>query len=51
MGRKKKYYTKEEKKEANIKKSLRYYYKNKNKINKSRMEKYYANKEMQKSIV
>ncbi len=51
MGRKKKYLTKEEKKKANSIKSLKYYYKNKDKINKNRMEKYYANKEMQESIV
>lgn len=46
MGRKKKYFTNDEKREANRKKSLKYYYKNKDKINNSRMEKYYANKEL-----
>lgn len=46
MGRIKKYNTIEEKREANNKARKRYYEKNAEKIRKTRMEKYYANKKM-----
>jgi len=41
MGRKKKYFTIEEKREANNKARKKYYEKNRERINKARMEKYY----------
>jgi hypothetical protein len=41
MGRKKKYNTKEEKYAAQKKWQLDYYYRNKDRLNKERMEKYY----------
>lgn len=41
MGRKKKYHTIEEKKEAQKKWSMNYYNRHKKDINKKRMEKYY----------
>ena len=44
MGRLKKYITEEEKIEAQRKWSLEYYYRNKEKINKKIMEKYYGRK-------
>jgi len=44
MGRKKLYKSIEEIKKQNIEKSLRYYYKNKEAINKKSMKKYYDNK-------
>lgn len=42
MGRLKKYMTNDEKKEAQKKWALEYYHRNKEKINKKTMEKYYA---------
>ena len=50
MGRKRKYFTKEEIKEANRKKARRYYYHHKDKINKKSMEKYYERKNMDKKL-
>jgi hypothetical protein len=47
MGRLKKYSTDEEKKEAQKKWANEYYYRNKEKINKKAMEKYY---ELQKNL-
>jgi hypothetical protein len=47
MGRLKKYSTEEEKKDAQKKWANQYYYRNKEKINKRAMEKYY---ELQKNI-
>jgi hypothetical protein len=47
MGRLKKYSTEEEKKEAQKKWANQYYHRNKEKINKMAMEKYY---ELQKNI-
>jgi hypothetical protein len=44
MGRKKKYHTSEEIKEAQNKWAKEYYYRNKDKINKKTMEKYYGDK-------
>jgi hypothetical protein len=44
MGRKKKYNSDEEKKEAQREWNRQYYLKNKKKINTHRMEKYYENK-------
>jgi len=44
MGRKKKYQTIEEKREANLIARKKYYEKNKEKIRVTRMEKYYAEK-------
>jgi len=44
MGRKLKYKTEEERKEANRIKSRKYYLKNAEKIRKKRMEKYYEEK-------
>lgn len=44
MGRKKKYKTEDEIKEANRKKALAYYHRNKEEINRKKMEKYYAEK-------
>ena len=43
MGRKKKYQTKKEQLNAQRKWSLEYYYRNKTKLNKKRMKKYYDN--------
>jgi len=45
MGRKKKYNTIQEKREANLKARKKYYEKNKEKIRATRMEKYYADKQ------
>jgi hypothetical protein len=45
MGRKRKYLTEEEKQIADREKSLRYYHKNKDKINKNKMVKYYEERE------
>lgn len=42
MGRKKIYVTEEEKRIAHIKRSLEYYYRNKEECKKKRMERYYA---------
>lgn len=47
MGRKKKYKTDEERKLAQQKWALEYYHRNKEKINKKAMEKYY---ELQKNL-
>lgn len=47
MGRKKKYSTEKEKKEAQQKWALEYYYRNKEEINKKLMENYY---ELRKNI-
>lgn len=47
MGRLKKYSTEEEKKDAQKKWANEYYYRNKEKINKKAMEKYYG---LQKNI-
>jgi len=47
MGRKKLYHTIEEKREANNKSRKKYYEKNRERINKARMEKYYADKKNQ----
>ena len=44
MGRKKKYFTIEEKREAKNKARKKYYEKNRERINKTRMEKYYEDK-------
>lgn len=44
MGRRQKYFTKEEQRIANIKKSLKYYYKNQEKCKKYRMKNYYDEK-------
>lgn len=44
MGRLKKYKTEEELKEANRQKSKRYYWRNKEKVDKRILEKYYENK-------
>ena len=51
MGRKKIYFTEKEIKEANKRKSRRYYLKNSEKIKKKRMEKYYEEKKrMEKEL-
>jgi len=44
MGRKRKYYTEEERREAQRKWAREYYYRNKDKINKKAMDKYYEKK-------
>jgi hypothetical protein len=44
MGRKKKYKTEEELKNANRKKALEYYHRNKKELNRKKMEKYYEEK-------
>jgi hypothetical protein len=44
MGRKKKYHTEEDKLEANRSKWMRWYNRNKETINKKRMEEYYGKK-------
>lgn len=44
MGRIKKYFTKEQKAKMNRKWALEYYYRNRERINKRAMEKYYAKK-------
>lgn len=44
MGRKRKYKTDEERKEAQRRWAREYYYRNKDKINKRAMEKYYERK-------
>jgi Ca2+-binding EF-hand superfamily protein len=44
MGRKQKYITDEEKIQANRDKFMRYYFKNKEKIKKKNLERYYAKK-------
>lgn len=45
MGRKKKYHSEEEKREAQRKWALEYYHRNKKEINKKLMEKYYERHE------
>lgn len=50
MGRKKKYNTEEEKKEAQREWNRQYYLKNKEKINSHRMKKYYDGKEEDSSL-
>ena len=49
MGRKKKYLTKEEWLKAHNENQKRYYEKNKEKLRKARMEKYYADRNIQKN--
>jgi hypothetical protein len=44
MGRKRKYFTEEEKNQANRDKFMRYYFKNKEKIKKKNLTRYYAKK-------
>jgi actin-related protein len=46
MGRKQKYITNEQQLEARKQRQLKYYYKNRQKINKSRMEDYWRRKEV-----
>jgi hypothetical protein len=46
MGRKKKYQTDEERNDAQRKWALEYYLRNKETINKKRMEQYYVHKEL-----
>jgi hypothetical protein len=50
MGRKKKYFTEEDAKIAKRIKALKYYYKNKERINKERMEAYYGRKNIDKTV-
>lgn len=47
MGRKKIYKTEEEKKLANARNQRRFYEKNKERLRETRMEKYYAEKQIQ----
>lgn len=44
MGRKRKYFTDDEQKQANRDKFMRHYWKNQEKIKKRNLERYYANK-------
>jgi hypothetical protein len=44
MGRKRKYNTEEEKRQANRDKYMRYYWRNVKKIRKEKLKKYYENK-------